>query len=232
MIRLIIFDLMGTLLDSISAVEKARQEQVTLHNFRQEGYELDPKELERAINWAENTVRTLKGEERHKKGVFTAHIARYLGLNLTREEQVRIENKWQQFFLNNLELIESAREILDYLRETEIEVVLVSNGRREEIEEKLEEFELKDYFSQIISSEEVGQMKSELEPFRYLLKERAIDSSQCLMVGNRKDEDAHAKRVGMKTAILKPYKEVKREKDVIEPDYELDSLLEIKDILN
>lgn len=39
MIKLVVFDLMGTLLDPITAIEKAREQQVTLHSFREEGYD-------------------------------------------------------------------------------------------------------------------------------------------------------------------------------------------------
>lgn len=176
-------------------------------------------------------MRSLKGEERHKKGIFTAHIAQHLGLNLTREEEIRIEDKFHRFFLDNLELIEDARGILEFLAETEIGAVLISNGHKQEIDDKLEKFDLRQYFSLVISSEEVGRLKSELEPFRHLLEAKDFKPEQCLMVGNRKDEDAHAKKLGMQTAILKPYEEVRREEEVVEPDYELDSLLEVKDII-
>lgn len=222
---------MGTLVDSENTVKKARENKITLNNFKEEGYEITEEELEQAIRETQNEIRYIKGEKRHQDALFTRILTEKLGLDLTEKEIIRIESKFNKFLFENMELIEGTREILDYLNEEGIEVVLISNGRTKEVEDRLNKFDLKEYFSETLTSEEIGKRKHRLEPFKRVLETREVETDQILMVGNRKDEDAHAKRLGMKAVLFKPQEKLRREEDTIEPDYEIESLKEIKEII-
>lgn len=85
-------------------------------------------------------------------------------------------------------------------------------------------------FDVVLYSTGVGAEKSAVEPFEVFLRKTGLDGEECLMVGNRVDEDTYAKEVGMKTVLLtKNASEPIGEK--MEPDYRIQELDELKDII-
>lgn len=98
------------------------------------------------------------------------------------------------------------------------------------LKDRLEQRDLAKYFKVIIGSNDVGLHKPDLEIFRLALKEANSSANECLMVGDRLDNDIYpAKKLGMKTMWIKQglgkYQEPLNKEYV--PDYEVNTLSEI-----
>lgn len=231
MIELVVFDLDGTLVDTYKAVEKAREENVTLKILREEGHEVEKEELERALKSTERRINQHKGSERFKPGLFNLILSEELGNDVTEEKASRMDEKFFDKLLDILELTPGAKEILEYLKEKDIQLFLLSNSREKVMKKKINKFDLNKYFDEMFSSESAGTVKSGHEPFKKLLKETEIPPENILVVGNNPKEDALAKKFGMQTALLYDYLESSGKGEQFEPDYGLDSLMDIKDII-
>jgi len=80
------------------------------------------------------------------------------------------------------------KEILTKLKEN-YQLVLVSNTDPFSIENVLEKFALKELFDHTFLSYHVGEIKSDPEFFKHILKELQIDKEDCVMVGDSIQSD-------------------------------------------
>lgn len=111
---------------------------------------------------------------------------------------------------------------------------LITNGTLERCYRFLEKFALEDYFDSILVSEETGFKKPDPFMFRYGLDEVRCPPNQALMVGDRYDTDiSGAKGVGMLVCRLRrgAFKNQKHSSSEYQPDFELQSLDELRSIL-
>jgi HAD superfamily hydrolase (TIGR01662 family) len=70
--------------------------------------------------------------------------------------------------------------------------------------ERLESWELRQYFDIIVASAEIGYAKPDLRIFEKALELAGCTAQECVMVGDRLDNDMHpAKAVGMTTVWIK-----------------------------
>lgn len=231
MIKLVVFDLDGTLVNTFSAVKKAREENITHQILKEKGYQVEQQELEEALENVEQKVNDYKGPERFKPGFPQIVLGDELDKNISEEEAAEIESELLEEVLKNLKLIPEAEEILQYLKEKEIDVYLLSNSPKEVMEKKINKFDLEKYFDKTFSSQSVGAVKSSYVPFEKLLEKTEHSPGEILMVGNDTSEDALANEFGMNTAILIDYLETNPNDEQFEPDYQLSSLMDVKKII-
>lgn len=231
MIKLAIFDLDGTLVDTNTAVKKLRENDTTYKLLRKEGYDVDKEEVRKALKRTDKKVKSVKGVQRFQPGFFQLVLSKELDYDISDENAARIEEKIYSKILENLELISGAKEILEYLKEKEVKLFLLSNSRKKAMNGKLEKFDLRKYFDRVFSSEESGTVKSGYEPFKRILNEVDIPADEILMVGNSLGEDAIANEFGMITALLMDYIDCGGDGEEFVPDYELNSLLDLKEII-
>lgn len=86
------------------------------------------------------------------------------------------------------------------------ELHIITNGFEEVQFKKLKNNNLLDYFSQIITSEQVGYKKPSKEIFSYSLKKTFSRPSDCLMIGDDLLADIHGSReVGMDQIYFNPH---------------------------
>ena len=70
--------------------------------------------------------------------------------------------------------------------------------------ERLESWKLRQYFDIIVASAEIGYAKPDLRIFEKALELAGCTAQECVMVGDRLDNDMHpAKAVGMTTVWIK-----------------------------
>ncbi|MFP4116262.1 MAG: HAD family hydrolase [Candidatus Aenigmatarchaeota archaeon] len=228
MLEAVIFDLGDTLISSERALEDARDRQ--FEAIREEGYELSREKYEELCEkTSEIYDKKYWGDEnRHNPRNFMEVFFDVWDKEASEEEMERIGKAFIEGFVENMELIPGAHEVLKFCESKGLYLALISNGRKEYIMKLLSEFDLGDYFETVLPSSEYGE-KSTLEPFKVFLGRTDFEPENCLMVGNRKDEDVHAKKLGMETVwIDRGREEVGKE---LEPDFRIENLEELKGII-
>lgn len=118
---------------------------------------------------------------------------------------------------------------------------VISDAPKFQMWMRLCEMKLEHFFDFIISSEEVGELKPSPLPFRHALDILKMQPEEVMMIGDNYDRDVYgAKKMGM-TAVLAGYGRMEHritgaeprapKHTEIKPDYEIDDIREILDIL-
>lgn len=228
MLKAVIFDLGDTLFSAKKARKRAWKEQYK--EINRKGYEISREQYEK-ISKETSQIFDKKywgDSDRHKPGNFMKMFFDLWGKEAPEKDLKDIGKAYIDTFVETMELMPHAKETLDFCEERNLFLGLITNGTQERAQKLLSKFDLKNYFEIVLPSTEYGE-KSTLEPFEVFLEKTEFDPEECLMVGNRLDEDMHAKRVGMKTVWIKKGRE-KVGKEV-EPDFIIEDLLKLKAII-
>lgn len=125
-------------------------------------------------------------------------------------------------------LIPGAIELLEYLS-PKYNLYILSNGFQELQEQKMRTSNIRHYFKELILSDHIGVNKPRPELFEYALQRTGATLDDSIMIGDMFETDIiGAYNVGLRQIYFNA-KGVKPENVV--PTYEVDSLLEIKNIL-
>lgn len=119
-------------------------------------------------------------------------------------------------------------EILDYLKNKNYRLFLLTNGFKEVQVVKIKESGLQPYFEKMITSEEAGYQKPHRKIFEYAIKTVNAKKDESLMIGDDLENDIlGAQRFGMDTVFFNP--EGINHKQT--GNYEIQSLKELQVIL-
>lgn len=126
-------------------------------------------------------------------------------------------------------LMPHANETLEYLKEKNYQMHILSNGFAEVQYTKLKHSGLVPYIDQVILSENVGVLKPDKRIFDYAIKKLQAHKNEVLMIGDNFDADiAGAKKAGIDQLY---YNYDNTKKCTFTPTYAIQSLSEIKSIL-
>ncbi|MBW9223216.1 TIGR02253 family HAD-type hydrolase [Methanothermococcus sp. SCGC AD-155-E23] len=219
-IKGVLFDLDDTLYDSTSFVDRARREAIKmmidagLNATEEEAYNILQRIIkEKGPNYGhhfDDLVKAIEGRHNPKivtMGVITYHNVKFA---LLRPYPDTIKT-----------LIE--------LKKMGLKLGVVTDGITIKQWEKLIRLGIADFFDEVVTSEEFGLGKPNLEFYRYALKKINLKGEEVVYVGDRIDNDIiPASKVGMHTIrILRgKYKDMKGE-----CKYEVKSLREVVDIV-
>ncbi len=128
-------------------------------------------------------------------------------------------------------LYPGTKQVLSGLKRRRINIAVVSNGATEWVERQIGRFGLNKYFDFVVVSDQIGKEKSSLVPFRIALKKLGVKPDECLMVGDRIDEDMHAKKLGMWTCHATYGSEVSVGPKM-KPDFRIKNLRELSKIID
>ena len=118
-------------------------------------------------------------------------------------------------------------ELLDYLS-PKYPLYILTNGFKEVQHKKLENINLKKYFTGIFTSDEIGFPKPNSGFFAFVLKKTKMTPDRCIMIGDDLDADIlGAKQSGIKGIYFNPNR--REHTEIV--DYEVTCLTEIKEIL-
>jgi putative hydrolase of the HAD superfamily len=124
-------------------------------------------------------------------------------------------------------LIPGTIETLEYLF-PKYQLHIITNGFKEVQYIKVERSGLAKYFQQIITSEEAGCNKPNIQIFLYALEKTSANASECLMIGDDLEVDVQgAKDAGMDQVFVN-LENCIHNKSI---NYEVKSLLELKNFL-
>lgn len=221
----VIFDLGKTLI--IHNPEKEREVDASAAKWLNSNYNLTLT-VEEYIKTRNETLNQMRkemwGDERR-------HNPELMFKNLMKRLNIEVDEGGKQFwgmYDECSELMPNAIEILEYSKE-KYKLGLISNGSKDGVHRVLKRLDIEKYFDDIISSEEHGE-KSTLKPFKKFLEKNSAAAEDCIMVGDRKDEDMYAKKLGMKTVLFA--KAANHYGDALEPDYIIHDLIELKKLFD
>lgn len=147
------------------------------------------------------------------------------------EEAVEINENYINYLKNSIVPIENAKEILEYLNKKQYEIYIVTNGPEKPVENKLNSIDAKKYIRCVFTAEEAGYMKPHQEFFdKFFKKINTYEKSDMLIIGDELEKDVLG---GIQKGIDSCWFNVKNEKNVteIKPNFEINNLLELKNIL-
>jgi len=209
-IELIIFDLDGTLVDSLKDIANAG-------NFTLENFGLMKKSVQEITSYVgegrEHLVKKLLGD----KQVFLNEAVSVFG------------EYYRKHSSDNSVLYPNVREILEHFKDKK--KVVVSNKNREEVVSNLKMLTIYDYFENVTGGDEVERRKP--SPF-HLYKTMQIlhvNKEKSIMVGDMDIDVLTGKNAGILTCAV-TYGVSKKE-DIIkaEPDFIIDDIIKLRDII-
>jgi pyrophosphatase PpaX len=134
--------------------------------------------------------------------------------------------------IKQTKLMPNAKTTLKKLKLLGLKLAVITNSKDTHNQRIAKEKGIFCLFDEFIMTHEFGSVKSELKIFEHILEKfPKIKARECLMVGNNLNEDTAAKKIGMKTAILKTNIFYNKLAEKIEPDYYIDNLKELLNII-
>ncbi|MCK5594891.1 HAD-IA family hydrolase [bacterium] len=209
-IELIMFDLDGTLVDSLKDIANAG-------NFTLKSFGLKTKSVREITSYVgegrEHLVKKLLGDN----AVFLKEAVSVFG------------EYYRKHSSDNSVLYPNVREILEHFKDKKKAVV--SNKNREEVVSNLKALAIYDYFESITGGDEVERRKP--SPFHlYKTMQRFhANKEKSIMVGDMDIDILTGKNAGILTCAV-TYG-VSEEKDIIkvEPDFIIDDIMKLRDII-
>lgn len=151
-------------------------------------------------------------------------------LNLKINSYEKANELFMEGLIKNVYEMPFANEIINYLSSKGYIITIATNGLVKLQYPRLKNTSFSNQINQIIASEEVGVNKPDPTIFNKLLNDNRLDAVESIMVGDSLRNDIQsAQSNGIKTIWYNPNKITNNSR--IHPDYEINNLLEIKNIL-
>jgi putative hydrolase of the HAD superfamily len=231
MLEAVVFDFGGTLFHGDDAVERAID--ARYREMRRRGYEIDREAFDDlTARTGERFAERYHGDHRRfELGRYTELFFEVWGRDAPREDIEALDRVFWETRLDAESLDEDADSVLRSCRDRDLFVGAITNGNRLMTNRRLESMGIEDAFDLVLTSAEVEAEKSTVEPFEAFLDRTGFDGEDCLMVGDRVDEDTWASAVGMTTVQVTAHA-TPPVGEVREPDYVVETLVEVEDIVD
>lgn len=141
-----------------------------------------------------------------------------------------LDLEYESYLAQGHDLVPHAKELLDDLRQKEIEMYIVSNGTSKVSRPRIVESGIASYFREIFISEEVGAHKPSLEFFNYVFQhiEQAHQKDFAIVGDSLTTDMAGGQKAGIQTIWYNPNH---LSATTIQPDYQIADLLEVEEMI-
>ncbi|NMY52883.1 phosphoglycolate phosphatase [Pseudomonas sp. WS 5011] len=187
--RLVMFDLDGTLVDSVPDLAAAVD-----NTLRELG--LPAAGIEQVRNWVGNGARVLV-RRALAGGLEHTHVENQLA-----EQALEL---FMQFYAANHALTRvypGVQATLDWLREQQVELAIVTNKPERFVAPLLDEKGLGGYFRWIVGGDTLPQQKPDPAALLHVLQLARVDASQALFIGDSRNDVLAAKAAGVPCVAL------------------------------
>lgn len=208
----IVFDLDGTLVDSVDSIWRASD-----YVLRSNGY----RGLDR-----EDVVKVMG------KTIFDLFLS--VESRLSPQEQHKLFEEYRRTYMNFIEhtkLIPKVREVLLFLRSRRLKMAVVTTKSRENAEKILSFFGIRSFFDLVIGFEDVREHKPSAEPIMRAAEGLGLQASELVVVGDtevdiRAGREAGALTVAVKTGVT-PLEKIIAEN----PNFLIESVSDLPEVL-
>jgi len=224
------FDLDHTLWDFETNSKETIQELYTTHRLA----ELGIVDFDRFYNtysahnhrlWDRYTKGFIKQEELRWKRVYLS----LLDFKVANEPLAReMSQAYLEILPNKKHLFPYTIEILEYLKQKEYKMHLITNGFESVQFKKIKNSGLQDYFIEVITSEASNSLKPQKEIFEYALKNARATVEKSIMIGDNESADIQGGiNIGMDTIFVNHIQAI----PTIPATYTITHLKELENIL-
>ena len=154
------------------------------------------------------------------------------GIEVTEQLCLEMSDKFLDFCSTKPGVVEGAHELMDYLKEKGYRMHMTSNGFHEVQYKKLAACGLRDYFDNIILSEDAGANKPSQAFFDYAFEQTGAKPETTLMIGDNMMTDIQgAMAAGIDALLFNRWEYDIKSGDPEAPTYLVSKLLAIKQII-
>lgn len=206
MIKAVIFDLDETLTDAFKA-----HYQAMMAALEKEGY--TPK----VLDWV--------------YGLVSQEIIKYNFPDMEPELIEKIAKKKKDLFKNyvhTIKILPNAYELLEFLKEKGIRIVLITNNSHKEIKAISEHLKLENIFEIIVGKEDAEHPKPSRDPLVYAIHRLDLPLEEIIFVGDSDTDIAAARNTGIRVIVNT---EQHKNTDLDKADFVARNLKEVKSIL-
>ena len=179
--ELIIFDLDGTLIDSSDDIAWAANRTLVYMGYN----EMDLDAIKEGIGWG---VKTLLQKLMPQEGPERIDEARVKFL----------EYYWDHLTVNTI-LYPGVRETIDYFKDHDKKMAIVTNKPIKFTEKILNELALKDFFLMVLGGDSLVNRKPDPEPVEKVISTLGVTKGKTVFVGDSKIDGETGKRAGIFT---------------------------------
>jgi len=179
--ELIIFDLDGTLIDSSDDIAWAANRTLVYMGYN----EMDLDAIKEGIGWG---VKTLLQKLMPQEGTERIDEARVKFL----------EYYWDHLTVNTI-LYPGVRETIDYFKDHDKKMAIVTNKPIKFTEKILNELALKDFFLMVLGGDSLVNRKPDPEPVEKVISTLGVTKGKTVFVGDSKVDGETGKRAGIFT---------------------------------
>ena len=179
--ELIIFDLDGTLIDSSDDIAWAANRTLVYMGYN----EMDLDAIKEGIGWG---VKTLLQKLMPQEGTERIDEARVKFL----------EYYWDHLTVNTI-LYPGVRETIDYFKDHDKKMAIVTNKPIKFTEKILNELALKDFFLMVLGGDSLMNRKPDPEPVEKVISTLGVTKGKTVFVGDSKVDGETGKRAGIFT---------------------------------
>jgi len=179
--ELIIFDLDGTLIDSSDDIAWAANRTLVYMGYN----EMDLDAIKEGIGWG---VKTLLQKLMPQEGTERIDEARVKFL----------EYYWDHLTVNTI-LYPGVRETIDYFKDHDKKMAIVTNKPIKFTEKILNELALKDFFLMVLGGDSLMNRKPDPEPVEKVISTLGVTKGKTVFVGDSKIDGETGKRAGIFT---------------------------------
>ena len=156
----------------------------------------------------------------------------YRAAKLPRRLWKEADRVWRTHYAKHTpKLIPGARRVLETIR-TEHRLGLVTSGDRDRVTRQLRAFRLTRLFSARVCSGDTLKKKPHPAPLRLALQQMELEPACCVYVGDAPQDVEMARRAGVRAiGLLGPFPTEERLR-AARPEFLIDSLEELPDVLN
>lgn len=210
-IRALLFDLDGTLIDSASDITRCLNVVLKSHGFGERKVE----EVQRCIG----------------DGVLTL-LERATGIK-DREQLEEMAKVFKPYYakhcLEKTELYPGVKKILQHFHHKKM--AIVSNKPYEMVLKNLQHFSLRNYFQVVFGAESIANRKPHPEPVRKALEILTVRPEEALVVGDGTTDILSGKSAGTWTCAVTYGYRPKEELLALKPDFVIDRIIDLKKVI-
>ncbi|GAB4158038.1 MAG: HAD family hydrolase [Candidatus Dojkabacteria bacterium] len=234
-IKAALMDLDDTICDSEHLYKEALDVCHTVFN-RETGQRLTYLQFEKLYKSAKEATHALipSSAARHNRAIYFQQLVETLDIHTDFDLIFKLYDAYYNYVYKNMKLYPYALELIQWLKETDRKIIIVSDGNTHVRINKINALGISRYVDYLVSSEEVGIEKPSAQPFLVALNKARLHPEEVVMLGNKAKNDIYgANRVGIITihVNINNSPDDQPERDEHRPRYKVNKLEKVVDII-